>query len=261
MNIQLAGISFHLENQDPRLERICSDFLETEDERKVVIQENRISKSGRDLENDRTSDGRGRVYLPAFPPKEYRHFCTAQQFPPFQRSLNELIADISEALEEYQGMIFHAAAVEVDGRGYLFTAPPGTGKSTHILLWMKYMHSVGKECDVICGDKPVVRKIHGVWKVCGSPWKGKEGWGGKQIVPIQAICMLERGEKNDIQPAGMREMLPGMLLATFYPETEDRMRRHLDLIMELLKDIRCYRLRCNMSPDAARTAWEAVRPK
>ena len=42
---------------------------------------------------------------------------------------------ISEIMPEHDTFLFHCSAIAVDDQGYLFTAPSGTGKSTHTRLW------------------------------------------------------------------------------------------------------------------------------
>ena len=42
---------------------------------------------------------------------------------------------IAERMPLYDTFLCHGSAVAVDGRGYLFAAPSGTGKSTHAQLW------------------------------------------------------------------------------------------------------------------------------
>ena len=42
-------------------------------------------------------------------------------------------------LEKKDGIIFHSSAIAVDGKAYLFTAPSGTGKSTHARLWREML--------------------------------------------------------------------------------------------------------------------------
>lgn len=242
MDIRFAGLVFHIENQDPRLEKICGGFVLSEKEIRRV-------------------DKKDVILLPSFPQKNRRHPYFPENIPPFQQELNELIFEMGEALEQHGGMILHAAAIEADGLGYLFTAPSGTGKSTHISYWNAYLESIGKTSAVICGDKPAVRKIGGTWMVCGTPWKGKEGWGCDKGFPIQGLCLLERGENNHIEACSAMDMLSKLLLATYYPETEEQMQRHLDLLDDFLTDIRCYRLTCNMTLEAARTAWEGMKPQ
>ena len=40
-------------------------------------------------------------------------------------------------LLDFDGLMLHASAVVMDGYAYLFSAPCGTGKSTHTALWQK----------------------------------------------------------------------------------------------------------------------------
>ena len=58
----------------------------------------------------------------------------------------------------FNGIMIHSSAVVMDGKAYLFTAPCGTGKSTHIALWKK---AFGDSVHVVNGDKPIVREING----------------------------------------------------------------------------------------------------
>ena len=39
-------------------------------------------------------------------------------------------------LVDFSGLMLHSSAVIMDGRAYLFSAPSGTGKSTHTQLWL-----------------------------------------------------------------------------------------------------------------------------
>ena len=41
-------------------------------------------------------------------------------------------------------LMFHGSTVSVDGSAYLFTAPCGTGKSTHTRLWREKDESAGR---------------------------------------------------------------------------------------------------------------------
>ena len=69
---------------------------------------------------------------------------------------------IANRLPEQHRLLAHGAVIEFEGRAYLFTAPSGTGKSTHIRLWRQYL---GNAVRVINGDKPFVR-IPSVAKSC-----------------------------------------------------------------------------------------------
>lgn len=55
---------------------------------------------------------------------------------------------------DYGGIMIHASAVAVDGKAYLFSAPCGTGKSTHTKQWQKYFGA--ERAVIINDDKPVL---------------------------------------------------------------------------------------------------------
>ena len=77
-------------------------------------------------------------------------------------------------LARYDAFLMHSAVIAVDGRAYVFTAPSGTGKTTHIRLWLELF---GNRAQVINGDKPVFRFMDDVLYACGTPWRGKEWLG------------------------------------------------------------------------------------
>ncbi len=47
----------------------------------------------------------------------------------------------------------HGAVVSWKQEGYIFTAPSGTGKTTHVRLWKEHL---GPDVEIINGDKPVL---------------------------------------------------------------------------------------------------------
>ncbi len=88
-------------------------------------------------------------------------------------------------------LLFHAAVVSQEGKGYLFLGPSGTGKSTHAQLWLKHIEGT----DLVNDDNPVVRD--GV--VYGSPWSGKTPCYRNVSVPIGGIVMLSQAPYNKIR--------------------------------------------------------------
>ena len=72
---------------------------------------------------------------------------------------------IADKLTEYEGVVFHGAAIELDGRAYIITARSGVGKTTHIRLWKE---AFGDKVSILNGDKPVLRVIDGKIYACGD---------------------------------------------------------------------------------------------
>ena len=88
-------------------------------------------------------------------------------------------------LLSHEGMMLHASAVEYGGQAVCFSAPPGTGKSTHTEKWTRLFGA-----SILNDDKPALRRESGVWQVYGTPWCGKEALHQNRSAPLRAICFL-----------------------------------------------------------------------
>ena len=106
-------------------------------------------------------------------------------------------AEFYMKLLKHQGFMIHASAVEKEGKAYLFSAPSGTGKSTHAQLWRQTFK--GEPIRIINDDKPAVCLQNGVFYACGTPFSGKTDKNENRKAPIQGLCMLHRGKTNKIQ--------------------------------------------------------------
>ena len=165
---------------------------------------------------------------------------------------------LCNVLPDFDAFLLHAAAIAVDGKAYLFSAVSGTGKSTHISQWKALF---GDRVTVVNGDKPIIRRIDGVFHVCGTPWAGKEEWNTPVNVPIAGLCKLTRAKENFIEPMPSAQILPLVLNQTVRPADPARMVRLLNLVEGFLKSVPCYLLGCNISLDAARVAYDGMRPQ
>ena len=152
-------------------------------------------------------------------------------------------------------ILFHAAAVEVGGFAYAFSAPSGTGKSTHITLWRRRF---GRRVGIINGDKPFLREKDGVFTVYGSPWCGKEGWNKNVCAPLKALCFLSRAEENAITPLSHEEALPRVFAQMLKPKDEAGVRATVHLADLLIREVPIYSLACNISPEAAELSFRTM---
>lgn len=162
---------------------------------------------------------------------------------------------IVEQLINYDTILLHGSVVSIDGEGYLFTAKSGTGKSTHTKLWMKYF---GKKAVMVNDDKPLI-KIDEKAIAYGTPYTGKHGIGNNIHVPLKAICILNRSEKNDIQPISENEVYSKLVQQVYRPENVQQLEKTLKLIKKLLKKVNFYSLECNMDMEAAKIAYEGMK--
>ena len=164
-------------------------------------------------------------------------------------------SDFYTPLLDYRGCMIHASAVMVDGQAYLFSAPCGTGKSTHTGLWRQYM---GDRAVILNDDKPAVRQQDGQLWVYGTPFSGKSDLNVNRRAPLKAICMLAQGSENVIRRLSPGEAIPLLMQQTVRPASADRMGSLLMRLDEILRAVPVFHMACTISEDAVRTSYEAM---
>ena len=160
-----------------------------------------------------------------------------------------------ELLNKHHGFLLHSSAVVMDGKAYLFSANSGTGKSTHTSLWLKRF---GDRAYILNDDKPAVRLINGIWYAFGTPWSGKNDISVNEGVPIAGICMLERGEKNEIERFGGRKAIFEIFVQTNRPRMQEYRIKLLELLDDLISNVPVWKMKCNMDLEAAERAYDAM---
>lgn len=153
---------------------------------------------------------------------------------------------VAEALVQREVLLMHGSTVAVDGRAYLFTAPCGTGKSTHTRLWREVF---GDRAVMVNDDKPFLKQTGDAVLACGSPWTGKHGIGTNVCVPLGGICILSRGRENLIRPAEQDKTLEFLRSQCFPPQGLEK----------LLDRVRLWEMECTRDLGAAVTAFEAMK--
>ena len=164
-----------------------------------------------------------------------------------------LYRKIADRLVEFDTLLFHGSVVAVDGQSFLFTAKSGTGKSTHTRLWRKLF---GERAVMVNDDKPLLKIDTNGVQVCGTPWDGKHKPSTNCMLPLKAICILERGEENQICQISASEALPMLMQQCHRPSN---VLKYMDLLDKLTNIMAFYRLQCNMDEEAARISYEAMR--
>jgi hypothetical protein len=163
---------------------------------------------------------------------------------------------LCEKLVDRNILLIHSAAIAVDGKAYLFTAPSGTGKTTHIKLWKK---KFGDRAIIVNCDKPLISVTPEEIRVWGTPWDGKEHWSTNTSVPIAGICQLGSGEENEICAASAADALSTLFAQTYRPTTEAGMRKTVQLLLEISQRVPFWKLKCNMSSGAADVSFAAMK--
>lgn len=163
---------------------------------------------------------------------------------------------IAEAMPFYDTVLMHGSCIAVDGAAFLFTAKSGTGKSTHTRLWREFLKD---RAVMVNDDKPLIRIGSDGATVYGTPWDGKHRLSSNIVVPLKAICILDRAQVNTIRRITPGEAYPMLLQQIYRPQDGAAMQRTLTLIDRLLGSVTFWRLGCNMDPEAAAVAYNAMK--
>ena len=162
---------------------------------------------------------------------------------------------IARKMIAFQAFVMHGAVLELDGKAYVFTAKSGVGKTTHTKLWVEYFEG---RASYINGDKPIIRCKDGVWYAYGTPWMGKEKFGSQSSAPIQAVCFIERGEENKIQKIADKEVIDRVFHQLFFPEDPETLIEFMGLADDFVQKLPFFVLKCNISAEAVRVAYETL---
>ena len=167
-----------------------------------------------------------------------------------------LYRKICAALLARGAFLMHCAVIEYAGRGYAFTAPSGTGKTTHIRLWQAQFGA--DKVTIVNGDKPLLRVVGDTVYAYGTPWCGKEGYNVNTRVSLHALCFLERAAEHRICSISDAEAMPRLLSQVMVADSADIMRQ-MELLDALVTRVPLYRLCCNMEKEAAEVALAGMR--
>ncbi len=229
--IRMAELNIELDNRYGYVEELCRDYRTS-----TGVPAFRVRVAESEVEAYLATLGRAMTAAEAEAHLLYRRIC--------------------ERLPAYDALLLHAAAVDMDGRGYAFSARRGVGKTTHTTLWQT--HFAGR-ATVINGDKPVIRLADDgrLW-VYGTPWCGKEGKQENRKVPLTALCFLEQASENRITPASTADTVVRLLESTLLPPDPVLQDRMAALVGIITRKTPAYILACRPDTAAAEMAYELL---
>lgn len=228
--IKMAGLTIQINNHTKFVQYLCKDYITDEDpvDFTVSVTKEEILEQWGEMDLDCA-------------PGYYEYLCAYR--------------NIAMQLPAYGAFLIHGAAVAVDGKAYLFLAKSGVGKTTHVGLWLE---TFGDRAQVVNGDKPILRRFGDQWYVCGTPWQGKEEWGTNAMVPLKALCFLERGQNNEISLLCEEQIIDRIFHQLLLPRDGAMVTEFFSLLEDMLGKLPCYLLRCNMEREAALTAYQTM---
>ena len=123
-------------------------------------------------------------------------------------------------------------------------------------LWREYL---GDKAVMVNDDKPILKITDSGVTAYGTPYNGKHRLGCNMSVPLKAICILTRGEKNSIVCIDKAEAYAMLLQQVYRPQNPLQMAKTLKLVDRLAANTELYKLACNMDIEAAEVAYNAMK--
>jgi hypothetical protein len=155
----------------------------------------------------------------------------------------------------HQGIVIHAAAIEWEGKGILFSAPSGTGKTTQANLWKRY-----RGAKILNADRPAIRVLDKEPYIYGTPWNGSSTKYKNHSVPLSAIIMLVQAKENSIRKLDRKEAISIMMPRCFLPYyDEDIMNLAIDNLENIIAATPVYLLQCRPDKEAMEMVYQCVR--
>lgn len=241
--ILLAGKKIEIQSVNDYIYDYCKKYICGDDEEKPDIK---IEIFDKDIEFERKKS-------------EQEDICEGRNIRNFSDSYLETLAayrKIAEKLIEEEIILFHSSVVALEGKGYLFAAKSGTGKSTHTRLWCEYF---GKSAVMVNDDKPLLKLEKNQVYVYGTPWDGKHRISNNVCVPVAGVCFLERGENNEIGIMERKQGFNRLLEYTYKSNEPEKMIKTIDILKKMEERVPLYKLICNMDISAVKIAYEGMK--
>ena len=158
------------------------------------------------------------------------------------------------------GMMFHSSCIDYKGDAICFSAPSGTGKSTHTQLWRKVF---GDDVKFINDDKPAIKfNKNDIPYAYGLPYSGKDFLNSNTSAPVKAIVFIERSKTNSIRKIDGVEAVYKIVNQTFkVVEDKELYNMLLETVEKFVLSVPCYILSCDMSEEAVITCYNELYKK
>lgn len=158
-------------------------------------------------------------------------------------------------LLRYGRGILHASYICLRGKGILFSAPSGTGKSTQAELWRQH-----RGAQIVNGDKAMMFLQNDAVTVCGLPLCGSSGICRNVSVPLRAIVVLGQGKENHISRMSGKAAVKALLSQMYVRRREaESVIQAMDLATEVSARIPVFQLSCLPDISAVECLEQAIK--
>ena len=285
LNFKIAGLIIrcvNVQNDEIPQEQPYTDFLTDPTEQEDILIRYRVcaefpQADGHLCYEDRRnrvyeSCGRLRCYAGNYNKiSDFRGAISCLQYRETDRNHYELLLKKESSLTMrmlFRGMgleflmalnrrvILHSSYIAWKGKGIVFSAPSGTGKSTQAELWRK--HRPGTE--IINGDRSILTCERGIPEVYGLPLCGSSGIAVNKSFPLGAVVVLRQAKTNTVRRLAVREAV-----SLIYSECgrslwdRDAAANVLDVVSEIAESVPVYCLSCLPHSSAVDAMERALR--
>ena len=155
------------------------------------------------------------------------------------------IAFLIFALNKNRVML-HSCSILFNEKVWAFSAPSGTGKSTHCGIWKKLF-----DTPVVNGDLNLIGLENGIPYVYGTPWCGTSGIFENRKRTLGGIILLKQSSNNRIEALSEEnKILYVQQRLTTSVWDKKMLEQTLGIVSEIVKKIYVKRLYCNMEDEA-----------
>lgn len=144
---------------------------------------------------------------------------------------------------DFDGIFMHASLINAGGKGIIFSAPSGVGKSTQAALWEKH-----RGAKILNGDRAAIRLVNGKWTAYGSPWAGSSGIYHNDNVEVAAIVFLGQSSENTVTKLNGAKAFSAMMRGGILPYwSKEKMLSACGILEKILSVVPVFEFEC--TPD------------
>ena len=156
--------------------------------------------------------------------------------------------------QKHHMAVLHSASFLYQDRAWLFSAPSGTGKSTHTNLWHELLG-----VPLLNGDLNVLALENGEPTIHGLPWCGTSKICDTASYPLGGIILLRQAKEDYVEKLSADTkrllVLQRLISPTWTPQM---LSANLDLVDELADKIYIARLHCTKNFSAVDVMKEGI---
>jgi len=142
-----------------------------------------------------------------------------------------------------EGILVHASGVSHLDRGYLFVGVSGSGKTTISRFWESRPGT-----KLLSGDRCIVRRAEGGYRVHGTPWGGQGTVGIPEQAELGGIFFLEKSDSIAVTEMSPEVAAMRLFRCSFPPFWDrDSFERQMSVIADLASSVPAYLLRFSLS--------------